>query len=369
VERLAFLGANSVYVGNGAAMTIFASAAGLQVRAGSGAETVFDATGTMAVSFAVATQGVTLTSDLTALIGGGAAAGDTFIGAGTFRLTAFRDEVSLNGDANPPSFFLGAGDDSIVLTQPRNEFTSFTGPFPVFDGGEGNDVLATVTYEMTASMFGGAGNDALSSRGSFSMSDMSGGTGDDVITGVTGFEGAGGRIAGDEGNDTITVQGRSFLASGGVGDDTISATYFVRGRRSELLEGNDGQDTLTVHTIPLEGPDTADPTVIVVNGGAGNDTITGERHNGWYWASSREHFAVNDNWGDDVIFNFDDDTDSEGGDDFILFENTAASGLDSFDDLTVTQGVGFTLVSFGTNSIRLEGITATSFTADDVLFS
>jgi Ca2+-binding RTX toxin-like protein len=373
VERLAFLGINSIYVGSGSAMTIFASATGLQVRAGSGAETVFDATQTMVVSFGAVTQGVTLTSELTALVGGGAAAGDTFIGAGTFRLTEFRDEVNVavGFDTNSPSFFLGVGDDHLTLTQPREFGPNALGPLPVFDGGAGDDVITIFSSLAFATVFGGTGNDTLSCDSFYAPSFLYGGAGDDVMTNLGTFEGGGGRSFGGDGNDTITVRGIGPGVSGGAGNDTISATYGIGIVGEDSLEGNDGDDTITIQKEYAGGPDIPDTRTIVVNGGAGNDTITGlAPDEDQFWPTFREHFAFNANWGDDVIFNFGDEWPSgEDKDDFILFENTAAIGLDSFDDLTVTQGAGFTLVTFGTNSIRLEGITATDFTAEDVLFT
>lgn len=364
VERLAFLGVDSRYVGGAGAMTIFASATGLRVMAGMGAETVFDATGTMVVSFEGAVQGVTLASELTALVGSRGAAGDTFVGAGTFRLTSFRDVVHLNADANPASFFLGAGNDSIVLTQPSGLFFKFPGPSPVFDGGDGNDVLETSISLAKGNMFGGAGNDTLSSTGTFGMS---GGAGDDVITGLISAEGSGGQITGDEGNDTITVTGRSFRATGGTGNDTISATYLVSGQRAEILKGGAGDDTITItvrQSFEQEFPGTAS---LSVNGGAGDDMIRAGGSQGFF-AAAHVDFIFNADWGNDTILQFADEPELEGGD-VILFENTASIGLDSFADLTVTQGEGFTVVAFGTNSIRLDGIMAASFTAEDVLFT
>jgi Ca2+-binding RTX toxin-like protein len=375
VERLAFLGANSVYVGNGAAMTIFASAAGLQVRAGSGAETVFDATGTMAVSFAVATQGVTLTSDLTALIGGGAAAGDTYVGAREVTLTGFDDVVTLDAAATTASFFAGAGNDTFSLIQsPQAERLAFAGrtsTLPtLFDGGDGDDVCTISSYDVTVTLIGGAGNDTLLSDSYLSLPRMSGGAGDDVMSALTSFEGGNGRgllISGDDGDDAITVRCRNVGVSGGAGNDTISAIYFVSGQRIDKVDGGEGDDMITITVQQLPTPDFPGTALLQVNGGAGDDTIRAAGSQGFF-AASHVNFIFNADWGNDDILQFADEPGIEGGD-LIVFENTAASGLDSFDDLTVTQGVGFTLVSFGTNAIRLEGITATSFTADDVLFT
>ena len=373
VERLAFLRVNSVYVGNAHDMTIFASATGFEVRAGSGAETVFDATGTMAVSFRAPVQGVTLTSDLTALVGSRGAEGDTFVGAREVTLTGFDDvvNVSVGFDTKSPSFFLGSGDDHLTLTQPRSASgLSLPGPAPVFYGGAGNDVLTIFSSLAAATIYGGTGNDTLSCDSLYAPSYMFGGAGDDVMTNLTTPEGGGGRAFGGDGDDTMTMRGIGFGVSGGAGNDTISATCYVGVTGQDSLEGNDGNDTLTItQTSYIGGPDIPNTTIILVNGGAGDDTITGAANQGDFWPRFRDHFTFNADWGDDVIFNFDDETPGEvGNDDFIVFDNTAASGLDSFADLTVTQGVGFTLVSFGINSIRLEGEVATNFTAEDVLF-
>jgi Ca2+-binding RTX toxin-like protein len=176
------------------------------------------------------------------------------------------DSLSLNetnGALPKANIFGGAGNDTIT-------------------GGSGNDML-----------FGQSGNDTLLGKGGDDL--LFGGDGDDVLTGGAGND----QVFGQSGNDQLIWKpgDGSDLNEGGDGADTVvvnggngdeNFTISANGSRVRvdrvspapfsldigttenlIVNGNGGNDTITA------GNGLATLIQITMNGGAGNDTLTG----------------------------------------------------------------------------------------------
>ncbi|TMV12949.1 calcium-binding protein [Arenibacterium halophilum] len=197
------------------------------------------------------------------------------------------------------------------------------------DAGAGNDRI-----------FGGKGTDRL--NGGADDDRLFGGADNDILRGDSGDDfakgGAGNdRVEGGDGNDRLSGQQGADTILGGSGNDVI------RGNRgSDELGGNGGADRLF--------------------GGAGNDFITGGNGRdimagggGW------DEFIYNDmSEGNDVIRDFDDVMD---------LINVSALGI-GFDDITVTsaEADASSMLSFGSTTILLQGITTDMVDAGDFVF-
>ncbi|WP_284614942.1 beta strand repeat-containing protein [Aquabacterium humicola] len=167
----------------------------------------------------------------------------------------------------------------------------------------------TVANTVLVMLTGDAGNDVLAideSLGALPAAGMIGGAGNDSLTGGSGND----RLSGNEGNDVVNGKGGADLLSGGDGNDTIiggdaddtmlgeggdDRLIWNPGDDSDLVEGGDGIDTAEVNggngaerfTITTTGLrvhiDRVDPAPFKVDAG----TI--------------ERIALNANGGDDVI--------------------------------------------------------------------
>jgi Ca2+-binding RTX toxin-like protein len=192
----------------------------------------------------------------------------------------------------------------------------------------------TVANTASISVFGQAGNDAVTldeTNGVLPNADLFGGAGDDTLTGGSGAD----RLFGQAGNDTLLGKGGNDLLLGGAGDDALTGgagddqvfgeagndrMVWNPGDGTDLNEGGAGTDTAEVNggngaetftttangtrvrfdritpgpfsldvgttetlSVNLNGGDDtftagnglAGLIQIIVDGGAGNDTITG----------------------------------------------------------------------------------------------
>mgnify|MGYP001807031647 CR=1 FL=1 len=114
-------------------------------------------------------------------------------------------------------------------------------------GGDGNDGhYGFNNARVTAT--GGAGNDVFSTNVSGLASTYDGGDGDDLLIGAAGFT-----LLGGAGTDTMSfavadpnaTQPNQSTASGGSGNDTISAAF-----RNITIDAGEGTDTLTLGNFP-----------------------------------------------------------------------------------------------------------------------
>ncbi|KGQ62668.1 Ig-like domain-containing protein [Gallibacterium anatis] len=172
-------------------------------------------------------------------------------------------------------FWLGLGEDSVVLAQMANSaIYAGAGEDKITVGGiarqeergsiisaeDGNDTI--IINKLNSSVALEADN-----------SRISGGKGDDTITINGDLFGTGNQIFGDADNDTITISGNirgsNNLIDGGAGNDTITLKGEVLkdlGGKFEI-RGGDGNDTISVGNISTEDN-------VSIFAGNGNDIVT-----------------------------------------------------------------------------------------------
>lgn len=201
----------------------------------------------------------------------------------------------------------------------------------VINGNGGNDTISGGAGD--DSLNGGKGRDKL--RGEGGSDDLRGGGGNDKLWGGAGndsLSGGGGKdkLWGGAGRDSLGGGSGNDKLRGGGGKDDLSG-----GGGNDKLWGNSGSDTL--------------------DGGAGNDILIGGKGGDTFIFSS----------GADSIKDFDTDQTGE------LIDLSNAGGIRSFDDLIthhtadISDGV---LITDGSNSLLLEGVTTAELQADDFLF-
>lgn len=160
------------------------------------------------------------------------------------------DQVSVNG---------GAGDDSIAITTPSGVASAAT---ITAMGGDGADTLTgSIGGDV---LVGGRGVDSILGGGGADTIIWNLGDGQDTVDGGAGFDTL--VIQGGAGDDAFSVTAmagafvtniESIVLDGGAGNDSVT------GGDGHIVNGGDGNDAITFH-----GADT-------VGGGVGNDTITG----------------------------------------------------------------------------------------------
>ena len=211
-----------------------------------------------------------------------------------------------------------------------------------------------------ATVEGSAGDDNL--EGTLAREIIRGLEGNDTLNGFGGDD----TLEGGAGNDRFLVDGAgdvvSELAGGGY-DRIMSSVNYVLSDHVEAgnltgaadlsmtaaatgswIQGNSGNNTLT-------GNSAGDR----LNGGAGNDTLNGAAGNDILEGGSGNDdfvFAIGD--GVDRILDF------EIGMDEIDLAGTALA----YGDLSISDGSGYALVEYGSDLIRVDGVTAAQLTLD-----
>ncbi|MEM8794744.1 MAG: LamG-like jellyroll fold domain-containing protein, partial [Pseudomonadota bacterium] len=169
------------------------------------------------------------------------------------------------GDDTLESF---RGDDTIFGLGGNDTISADRGN-DTLDGGDGND-----------SLFGGRGNDTL--FGGSGDDSIFGGSGNDVIDGGTGSD----TIDGGSGRDTIILSGdeTGTTVDGGSGRDTIvlaadtTVDDFDPNRVERIdTNGNTLFGTDDDNRIDLTGVSQTGGNEVVIDAGAGDDTVTGTR--------------------------------------------------------------------------------------------
>ncbi len=226
----------------------------------------------------------------------------------------FIDRFGSSGDSiidaianpNPVRADLGSGEDTVFGGTGSDSVWSGAGDDVVWTGGGNNTVSGASGNDSIES---GAGSDSL--LGGSGNDTMYAGSGDDYLSGGAGAD----SLRGDAGNDTVL---------GGSGNDS--------------LYGQDGDDYLV-------GGSGAD----LLMGGAGDDVMFG--------GSGGDVFAFDNGFGQDVISDFGP------GDRINLASGLNNTGISSAADLvtkgmvtggTTDAGTKFTVITVGTDTIRLE---------------
>ena len=86
----------------------------------------------------------------------------------------------------------------------------------------------------------------------------------------------------------------------------------MSGQRIDKVDGGEGDDMIIITVQQLPTPDFPGTALLQVNGRAGDDTIRAAGSQGFF-AASHVNFIFDANWGDDVILQFADVPDIEGG--------------------------------------------------------
>ncbi|MBW4515809.1 MAG: hypothetical protein KME11_11340 [Timaviella obliquedivisa GSE-PSE-MK23-08B] len=222
----------------------------------------------------------------------GGSGGDTIVGgAGADKLSGGIGDDDISGGAGNDKIYGGAGDDTLNGGSGRDKIYGEAGDDNV-SGGSGNDYLD-----------GGDGNDFV--IGGTGNDRMIGGLGDDTLV---WNEGEGNDVmSGNEGRDTIEINGSPARGDNFVlGKNSTGKTFFERvgldgqaiGQFNLVVDtaevfdvsGEGGNDTFVVNDLMGTGVEViqfdggagndvldarASNTRVVVNGGEGNDILTG----------------------------------------------------------------------------------------------
>ena len=254
-----------------------------------GAVTVRDADGGLFRFLAEDPAGVTLDMSTDGLIGVAGTSGADDISAGTMQGTSIfgmDGNDILTGGAGDDTLAGGAGADEL-RGGAGNDTLFFDADDTIVDGGDGADLAIVedargVTFDLAAhnveGVFGNAGNDVFYTSG-LSGALMSGGAGDDILTGGQGADtligGAGAdELRGGAGDDTIFFDADDTVVDGGAGYDLaqvqgpVGVTFDLAAHGFEAAIGGSGNDTLF----------TSGEDDVLIDGGAGNDTITGSQN-------------------------------------------------------------------------------------------
>jgi Ca2+-binding RTX toxin-like protein len=260
--------------------TIQATAANavLSFRSVAGVETV-TANGLTGVSIAGSSGNDSLDFSLSTLVG------ITKIDAGA------GNDVVL-GSAAAETLIGGAGDDLLNGGGGNDTFqvTGTASGFDAVDGGVGTDTIQAMAASTMIGLTSIAGIETITA-GTFTGVYISGSANADTLdfTAVTTMTGIG-RIDGGAGNDTITGSGLADIIVGGTGDDTLAGgagndTFQVSGTTAgfDAVDGGAGTDTISA---------TAASTVIGLRSLTGVETVSGGSFSGVY---------IQGSGGDDVL--------------------------------------------------------------------
>jgi 3-phytase len=287
---------------------------------------------------------------------------------------ALINDNDFNVTGNTPDEKLG------ILELPNN----LTTVEPTFPDGFGSSNSDTVNLEPGQSFIAGDGADFIEGT---EGTKIEAGNGDDTV-----FAGSESSVSGNNGNDRIFIgqngPAKNTSADGGNGDDVITV---VEASGSNDLFGAEGDDTLTV----IEGSHQS------LFGGSGNDTLRSSGSNNRLYGGSGDDTLfsnINDSLfggdGDDVLFAGQQGSNrlsgGAGADQFwianaslpanknIVADFTIGTdkiglggiGVTQFSAIALLQQGNDTLVKTGnTELVSLLGITSTSLSANDFVFS
>ncbi|SIS50466.1 beta strand repeat-containing protein [Phaeovulum vinaykumarii] len=303
---------------------------------GYGADRIDGGQGNDTVVYSTSASGV-LVNLASNVAGYGAATGDVISNIENVIGSAYSDRLTGNDlanllDAGPSGvdFLAGGAGNDTLLADAGNDTMYGGDDDDLLSAGAGNDDL-----------FGGDGNDTITAGAGNDMLD--GGEGYDSLDAGEGAD----NLIGGGGNDTLIAGGGgNDTLSGGDGYDTLISgdgnDYLDGGASNDRLEAHEGNDVL----IGGDGYDT-------LYGGTGNDTMTGGT--GW-----TDYFRFEDSFGNDVITDFEDGYDR--------IDLSSVTGISSISDLTITQSGANTLITYGTDTILLTGITATDIDSGNFYF-
>lgn len=321
---------------------------------------------------------------------------------------------SMTGGTGSDTIYGGGGNDTIDGGDGDDTLHGGDGDDLIY-GGAGNDYMTTGTGNDT--LYGGEGDDTL--HNSSGDDSLVGGVGNDSIVATDGYD----TLEGGEGNDTMYGGNDDDRLVGGTGDDLM---YGESGRDTFIMEDNFGNDTIvggeagtdfdTIDFSAMTGPVTvtytgdeagyitdgtsttyfseierliltdqadvvdasADSAGVIIDAGAGNDTLQGGSGNDKFTGGDGDdEYVLTDSGGWDRITDFDiADDDSNGfyNDQLDVSELTGGSGsggaVRTIDVTTSDDGFGNAMLTFPNGEVLvLEGITPNQMTTHAQLFA
>ena len=348
---------------------------------GAGADNLFGDTGVDTASYETATVGLTIDVN-TPANNTGDAAGDTYSAIESYVGSEFADLMS--GTFFAEEFWGGSGDDFLRGWAGNDSLWGGWGLDTLegglgadgLHGGDGIDVAsygnasagvrasladravntgdaALDTYDSVEGLSGSAFGDDL--IGDSNANQLWGAGGADVLWGQVGND----ELYGNEGDDWLVGGIGADKIDGGNGVDTVRYSYAAAGLRADLQDfwGNTG-DALGDTYFGIEnvvGSDYGD----FLLGDNGNNEVWGDYGDDHIWGrggndvlaggNGVDTFHFTSGWGADRLLDY-----KVGGAEKLSFDGIA--GLTSFSQLTLTDAAAGLTVSYGGNSILLQGI-------------
>jgi ABC-type amino acid transport substrate-binding protein/Ca2+-binding RTX toxin-like protein len=237
---------------------------------------------------------------------------------------------------NDDDLLYGDNDNDILEGEAGNDEAHGNGGLDSVNGGDGDDLLhggkdddRVIGGIGKDTVYGDKGNDLLEGNkgndllyGGQGDDTLYGGKDDDLVMGGIGED----RVLGDKGDDMLHGGKDDDLVMGGIGEDTV-----LGDKGNDLLEGNEDDDLL--------------------NGGQGDDTLRG--------GEGSDRFVLAPRNGRDIIQDFEDGIDLLRLDGGLAFEN-----------LTLTEESGSTVITFGNQRLALvSGVASSLLTPEDFLIA
>jgi Ca2+-binding RTX toxin-like protein len=329
------------------------------IRGGSGADILNGGNGVDTLSYEGSWDAVNVNL-ATNLVSGGDATGDTITAFENVTGSDYNDSITgstaadvitggagddmMNGGSGNDTFRIGAnagtdaiiggtGTDTVLFTEDNAVLSlSSLATVEIFNatgitnatitGTDLNNTLnfASATMTNIAGIYGLAGNDTIT--GSAGTDIIIGGAGNDTLNGGNGndiFRYDGGdegfdALNGGAGTDTIEVTGYGAT----IGLTSITAVEAINGLGDTLIQGSTAANTLNFSAVTLTG-------ILAIDGGGGNDTITGSIGDDTIYGGTGADRLTGGN-GVDILR-------GDAGNDIFDFNTVMESGLDYAADL------------------------------------
>jgi len=248
----------------------------------SSADNILDGgAGTDTLSYATATAGVTVSLAITTAQSTGGSGMDTI--SNFENLTGSSYDDNLTGSSIANVIHGGDGNDTIEGGASTDTLAGDAGTNTVSYANSGSAVTVSLSTGVSQNT-GGEGIDTLSGfanlTGSTSGDTLTGSSGDNVLRGGAGAD----TLSGGGGNDTLVGGAGNDSIDGGSGTDTVSyddatagvtVTLYVTTAQNTVNAGTDTISGVENLTGSAYGDNlTANDSVNVIDGGAGNDIIT-----------------------------------------------------------------------------------------------
>ena len=278
----------------------------------------------------------------------------------------------------------GQGNDVLIGDAGQDSLTGLGGNDSML-GGDGNDILNGNAGDDTMrgglendSFFGGAGNDLL--VGGENNDTIDGGSGDDSLKGDNGND----QLFGKLGKDTLDGGFGSDLCEGGADNDVLLSNGetapiqdfgnvirafadFVGNSILDIFVNNDAANAAVRFGEFLEEIG-APVTLDILNGGAGNDTMTGGNATDVLFGESGDDLLAGGT-GIDLLFGGTNNDSLRGGRDFDVIFGGAGDDLERLEGQRGLFGIvasdPFNFVDLGTGE---DGVVIEGTSGDDQIF-